>query len=54
MDVYWVSCWCRYLGRSDVGLYSMVCVGMVVTMYTSTCIVWSLCSLWWHKIIVVV
>ena len=50
IDVYWFSCWCRYLGNLDVGLYSMACSGMVRIMCMSSCIILSLCSLWWHMI----
>ena len=54
MDVYWHSQWCRYMGHTDVGLYSTVCGKMVMTMCTSSCIVLSLCSLWCPIIMVVV
>lgn len=50
MDVYWHSRWCRYMGHSDVGSYSMVCGGMVMAMCMSSCIVLSL----WCPIIMVV
>lgn len=35
MDVYCISCWCRYLSHLNVELYSMVCGGVVVMMCIS-------------------
>ena len=38
IDVYWISCWCRYWGHSGVGLYSMLFGGMVRIGCKSLCV----------------
>ena len=35
VDMYWVSCWCRYVGHLVMGLHSMVFRGMVKFMCIS-------------------
>ena len=54
IDVYWFSCWCKYWGHSNAGLYSKVFRRMVKIRWISLCIYRFFGAWWLHVIMVVV